>query len=114
MKKLDADIENRNYHYFADNKGMFSRGHHYFNQEKKIEERKKHQIDDFIDKVMAYIKLGDELLVFGPGELKISLKKRIEKDGELPSRLLEVESADKMTDNQLVAKVSAFFRSGIH
>ena len=114
VKEIDADIENRNYHYATDNQGKFSEGHHHINHEKKMEERKKHQIDDFIDEVMTYIKQDDELLVLGPGELKISLKKRIEKDGELFSKLMSVESADKMTDNQLVAKVRSFFRGCVH
>lgn len=46
--------------------------------------------------------------IFGPGEAKDGLLKRMEKDN-LKERIVKIETADSMTDNQVVAKVQEYF-----
>ena len=64
-------------------------------------------LNSFYDEVVAYIRDADSIQIFGPGEAKGELKKRIEHDGIKADVL--VETADKMTDNQIVAKVRERF-----
>ena len=63
----------------------------------------------YYDEVIACIFEADAILVFGPGEAKVELKKRMESQ-EVGKRIVGVETADKMTDQQIAAKVLQFFQ----
>jgi hypothetical protein len=58
--------------------------------------------------VIAAVRSADAIQIFVPGEAKGELKKRIERDG-LKAHILVVETADKMTDRQIAAKVREHF-----
>lgn len=58
--------------------------------------------------VIASIRDAESILIFGPGEAKGELKKRLEKNG-LGGRIERVETVDKMTDRQIAAKVRRHF-----
>jgi stalled ribosome rescue protein Dom34 len=60
----------------------------------------------YYDQIIAYIRPADAVLLFGPGEAKSELKKRIERD-KLDLRVTACETADKMTDRQILQKVLA-------
>jgi stalled ribosome rescue protein Dom34 len=61
-------------------------------------------LNKFYDEVIAAIRDADVIQIFGPGEAKGELEKRIEHDG-LKARILAIETMDKMTDHQISAKV---------
>ncbi len=65
-------------------------------------------LDKYYDEVIAFIHDAESILIFGPGEAKGELKKRIESE-ELPGRIVGVETADEMTDPQIAAKVRNLF-----
>ena len=66
----------------------------------------------FYEAVIAGIRESDSIMIFGPGEAKAELKKRLIKD-KLGERIVMTETADKMTDRQIAAKVRKYFsRSG--
>ena len=58
--------------------------------------------------MISCIRDAESILLFGPGEAKGELKKRLEKDN-LGERIVGVETADKMTDQQIAAKVKNHF-----
>lgn len=62
------------------------------------------QLNKFYDEVIAHIRDADSIQIFGPGEAKGELEKRIEHEG-LKARVLAIETVDKMTDRQITAKV---------
>jgi hypothetical protein len=62
----------------------------------------------YYDEVVSCIRESESILIFGPGEAKGELKKRLEKDN-LGARIVGIEPADKMTDPQIVAKVRERF-----
>lgn len=64
----------------------------------------------YYDGVISLLKDADAIWIFGPGEAKVELKKRLER-GELGGRIAGVETVDKMTDRQIAAKVRAYSRS---
>ncbi len=68
----------------------------------------KQQLNLYYDAVIATIRDSSALVVFGPGEAKFELGKRLKKH-RLNELLLTVESADKMTDRQVAARVRKFF-----
>ena len=61
-------------------------------------------LNSFYDAVVAVLRDVDSIQIFGPGEAKGELKKRIEHAG-LKGHVLAVETMDKMTDHQIAAKV---------
>jgi hypothetical protein len=61
-------------------------------------------LNSFYDGVIAILRGSDTIQIFGPGEAKGELVKRLEHDG-VKERILVVETADKMTDHQIAARV---------
>jgi stalled ribosome rescue protein Dom34 len=66
------------------------------------------QLNIYYDKVVAAIRDADTIQIFGPGEAKGELEKRIQRDG-LKAQVLAIETVDKMTDRQISAKVREHF-----
>ena len=62
----------------------------------------------YYDAVIASIRDAESILIFGPGEAKGELKKRLKRDN-LDSRVVGIETVDKMTDRQIAAKVRQYF-----
>ena len=64
----------------------------------------------YYDAVIACIREAESILIFGPGEAKGELKVRLEKH-KLGGRIAAIETADKMTDRQIAAKVREHFEA---
>jgi hypothetical protein len=62
----------------------------------------------YYDAVIASIRDAEAILILGPGEAKVELKKRLESE-ELGGRIVGIETVDKMTDRQIVARVRQRF-----
>ena len=77
--------------------------------EKKYEERHRQNLDRYYDDVINQIGAPDALLLFGPGEAKLQLKDRLGRSNVLSETVVAVESADKLTEPQIVAKVKEFY-----
>jgi stalled ribosome rescue protein Dom34 len=65
-------------------------------------------LDGYYDKVIASIRDAESILIFGPGEAKGELEKRLE-NKELGGRIVGIETVDKMTDRQIAARVRQHF-----
>ena len=59
--------------------------------------------------VVACIRDAEFILIFGPGEAKGELKKRLERIN-LGGRIVGIETVDKMTGRQIAAKVRQYFK----
>jgi hypothetical protein len=62
----------------------------------------------YYDAVIAAIGDAESILIFGPGEAKGELKKRLKKNN-LAGLIAGIETADKMTERQIAVKVRKFF-----
>ena len=62
----------------------------------------------YLDQVVSAVRSCEELFVFGPGEVRVALVERLSRRG-WRGRVVGVESADRMTDPQIVAKVRRRF-----
>lgn len=67
------------------------------------------QLQTYYDEVISVIRDAESILIFGPGEAKGELKKRLEKE-RLSGLIKAVETADEMTDRQIAAKVMDYFK----
>ena len=65
-------------------------------------------LNSYYDEVIAVIRDANFIQIFGPGEAKGELEKRLESEG-LKGRIVGIESVDKMTDRQIAAKVRQRF-----
>ena len=65
------------------------------------------QLGKYYDEVISHLRDAEVILIFGPGEAKGELIKRIERS-KLSGRIAGVEAADKMTIPQIAAKVRKY------
>jgi hypothetical protein len=66
-------------------------------------------LNKFYDQVIALIRDSEAVLIIGPGEAKSELKKRLAHE-KVRSQVVGIETADKMTDRQIAAKVRRHFQ----
>ena len=69
-------------------------------------------LNKFYGKVIALIRSADSLLIFGPGEAKFELEERLARE-KVRVPTVEIESAGRMTDRQIAAKIRKHFRESI-
>lgn len=82
--------------------------------EKKYEERKQHQLDQYFDEVIEEMGRPEALLIFGPGEAKLEFNDRVVRAAAAPASIVGVQTTAKLTDAQIVAKVKEHFGLGRH
>ncbi len=70
-------------------------------------------LNTYYDQVIQQFEHADGIVILGPGEAKGELDKRIT-GKEMRKHILLVETADKLTTPQLVAKVRACFQTAEH
>ena len=63
----------------------------------------------YYDDIISQLGLPDALLIFGPGEAKLELKERLNRSKALSECTVDIETADKLTEPQIVAKVKEHF-----
>ncbi|MGH7456873.1 MAG: hypothetical protein ACRENG_36320 [bacterium] len=80
--------------------------------QREPEDQRDRRFTDHLNKyyaeVIACIREAESILLFGPGEAKVELEKRLESEG-LKGRIVAIETIDKMTDRQIAAKVRERF-----
>ena len=70
-------------------------------------------LNEYYDHVVSCIRDAESILIFGPGEAKVELEKRLERES-LSGRVVGVETVDKMTDRQIAARVREHFSERNH
>ena len=65
-------------------------------------------LSHYYDEVISSFSKAGSIYIFGPGESKGELVKRI-RANKLAGRVLNIETAGKMTDRQIAAKVRSYF-----
>ena len=70
-------------------------------------------LNKYYDEVIACIRGADSILILGPGEAKTELEERLGNETLRP-RIVGIETADKMTDRQIAARVRQRFLKSRH
>lgn len=86
-------------------------GNQFLNFEKRKENRKNNAIRNYLIKVIDEVRNTDELVLFGPAEMKNKLEKLIRQDKMFLAKLKAIEPADSMTENQVVTMVKQFYQN---
>jgi hypothetical protein len=99
IKRISSELKNN---------VQFSGGAQKESAEEHGDKRLTGHLNNYYDEVVEYICDAESILIFGPGEAKNELKKRLE-SRKLHRKVVGFETADKMTDNQIVVKVRQRF-----
>lgn len=70
----------------------------------RLQNNSTEHLNRYYDEVIALIHEAELTFIFGPGEAKGQLEKRLE-HAHYKGRVVGVEAADKMTEPQIIAKV---------
>lgn len=111
IDQVEAEVENPVHLYGEGDHGV-RMGSRHLAPEKKFDERKKNQRDQYLDTVLDKVKSTDELYLFGPAETRVLLQHKIDSEKAyktLSGKLRAVEPADTLTPKQIVAKVKKFY-----
>lgn len=66
------------------------------------------QLETFYDSLLTTLRGADSVLIIGPGEAKVEFQKRL-KSKKFPAHVIELRTADKMTNPQIAALVRKYF-----
>jgi hypothetical protein len=80
--------------------------------DRKTERRRNQQLQRYYKDLAHRLSIGDRIFLFGPGPAKQELHKVLSDIPELKQRIIGIESSDKLTENQIVAKVRTAFKQG--
>lgn len=69
------------------------------------------QLNKYYQHVISILKDANSILIMGPGQAKLEFEKAVKKNKSMQKRILRVETADKMTKNQMMAHVRKFYRN---
>ena len=107
VEKIESNVESR-VRYEGETKSYSKRGGAFFNPSKKRTKRQKHQLNQYLTDVTVRLSDAENVLIFGPADAKNELKKVLIHRKDKPA--IHLESADKMTENQMVAWVKDHFK----
>ena len=99
VKRIGSDMEKH---------VRFSGGASAVMEEDMRDRRFTNHLNQFFHHVSNYVRNADSILIFGPGEAKGELVKRLEGEN-LHGRIVGIETVDKMTDGQIAARVRERF-----
>lgn len=99
IKHISSDMEEQ---------GRFSANAPEGSPEDRRDRRLGQHLHHYYGEVIAAIRTADSILIFGPGEAKGELKKQLEQE-KLDGRIVDIETVDRLTEAQIVAKVRHYF-----
>lgn len=79
--------------------------------ESKAENRRANQLKNWYREVISAVSDtgAERILIIGPGEAKTELLVEIEKNKAMAKKVVGMESADQLTENQIAAMVRGYF-----
>jgi hypothetical protein len=107
VEVIPSNLEPRTYH--SGGARIGGRYNQSVDSELRYNDRYNNQLSKYYAQVISTIQNADSIFIMGPGEAKLELEKAIKKHKALIKKLLGTETADKMTKNQMVARVKKFF-----
>ena len=111
VEKLESGIQNRSASP-VDEKTYVRLAHSVFNSHDRLQQHQQHEFHIFYALLINKLREVDYVFLFGPGEAKHGLNREIVKQGtHFPCKVVGIDAADKLTQNQMQEKVREFFTS---
>ncbi|UNY98730.1 hypothetical protein MQE36_16835 [Zhouia spongiae] len=109
VEVVNSDVEN--YHPGGGSRSKTKWGPQDVVQDSKYTEREKHQLKRYFDEIVRKLQNADAVALFGPADTNLKLAKYIELHYKsLASKIRGVEKADSMTENQLMALITDYYK----
>jgi len=77
--------------------------------ESKRDFRYSKHLNIYFQHIIDLLKEAKQIYIFGPGEAKFELKKKIEKNNVFLDKISDIETTDKLTEPQIIAKAKKYF-----
>ena len=68
------------------------------------------QLRRYFDRIVDAIRGCNRFIILGPDDMKVQLRKHLDRIPDQAHRIVAVKTVKKMSDNQLVEEVTSFFR----
>jgi len=107
-KEITSNIE-KHVRFSSGSDSMSADRRHQGTAEDQRDRQYANNLNRYYDEVVAFIHDAETIQIFGPGEAKGELKKRLERK-KFAGLVDVVETTDKMTDRQIAAKVRLRFK----
>ncbi|HEX4877922.1 MAG TPA: hypothetical protein VFV31_14690 [Chitinophagaceae bacterium] len=108
LEKIKSEVESR-IRIPGEGKVSARFGQSFIDDQEKKQHRQHNQREKFFKQVAKLVKGDDFIYLMGPGPAKEGLNNEIENDSTFKAKVILIEPADRMTQQQLIAKVETFF-----
>ncbi len=108
VEKIESNVETR-VRFKGETKSYSRLGGMFINPQKKKTKRKKQQLKKYFSNILSRTKDASGIYIFGPADAKTNLKKIYQKEKTFNNKLRKVEASNRLTENQMVAKVKEVF-----
>ncbi len=112
IQKIESGVERRGINRGASHaRSRYSAEHQ--QGDDQLDKKFTEQLNKFYDRVISQLRGTEAVLIFGPGEAKSELEKRIVHE-KVRVQIVGIETADKMTERQIATKVRKHFEKTLH
>ncbi len=108
IKSIESNFESR-IRVEGEGKQYTRMGNQFSNFEKVKEKKLTQQLKNYYEKVIVALKDADSIVILGPAEAKTGLHKAISKIKAMSDKVKFVDTADSMTENQVIALLKGQF-----
>ena len=108
LQKIESNME-KHVRYKGRARGKTAYSPQFLSEETQEDRRYREHLNKYYQQVISAIGEADSLLVFGAGEAKREFEKHLTQKKNYV-RNIHVETADKMTERQIAAKVRNYFK----
>lgn len=107
VKRIQSNLE-RHVGFQQEADAKTAEGPQFYTRETRMDRRFHDHLSKYYQQVISAVNGAERLLVFGNGEAKYEFEKQFKRAHRRVPRL-HLETADKMTERQLAAKVRKYF-----
>jgi len=107
---ITNDLGNDNGDYTIHEK-VKSNGNHSGGNEHSMNNAKQSDSLKYFKSLSTLLEPYDEILIFGPGKSQEQFQNHLQENAQFKSKKITIDSANQLTDPQMIAKVREFFKS---
>ena len=86
-------------------------GNAFIDDQEKKQRRQQHERKRYFDEIIDMVRNDDYIFLFGPSQGKEELNNAFEKEHSIKAKIILIEPADRLTENQMLEKTLSYFNS---